>query len=71
MLHDPEAVAARVLRMVTDGTATAVDGSEVAVQADSVCVHGDSPDAGAMARAIRRVLTEHGIAIAPFAPATA
>jgi UPF0271 protein len=71
VLHDPEAVAARVLRMVTDGTATAVDGSEVVVQADSVCVHGDSPDAVAMARAIRRVLTEQGIGIAPFAPATA
>ncbi len=45
VLHDPEQVAARVLRMVTDGVATAVDGSEVRVAADSVCVHGDSPDA--------------------------
>lgn len=68
VLHDPDEVAARVLRMVTDGVATAVDGSEIAVRADSVCVHGDSPDAVAMARAIRALLTEHGVMIAPFAP---
>lgn len=67
VLHDPDEVAARVLRMVTDGVATAVDGSEVTVHADSVCVHGDSPGAVAMARAVRRLLTEHGTAIAPFA----
>jgi UPF0271 protein len=71
VLHDPEQVAQRVLRMVTDGVATAVDGSEVSVRADSVCVHGDSPDAVAMARAIRRLLTEQDIAIAPFTGAGA
>ncbi|MFJ3383472.1 MULTISPECIES: LamB/YcsF family protein [unclassified Curtobacterium] len=69
VLHDPDQVASRVLRMVTDGVATAVDGSEVRVRADSVCVHGDSPSAVAMARAIRMLLTEAGITIAPFAPA--
>lgn len=71
VLHDPEAVAARVLRMVTGGVVTAVDGSDVRVQVDSVCVHGDSPDAVEMARAIRALLTEHGVRIAPFAPAAA
>lgn len=69
VLHDPDEVAARVLRMVTEGVATAVDGSELQVRADSVCVHGDSPGAVAMARAIRTTLTEHGVTIAPFAPA--
>ncbi|WIE64333.1 5-oxoprolinase subunit PxpA [Curtobacterium sp. MCLR17_036] len=67
VLHDPDQVAARVLRMVTDGVATAVDGSDVPVRADSVCVHGDSPGAVAMARAVRALLTEHGIRITPFA----
>lgn len=71
VLHDPEQVAARVLRMVTDGVATAVDGSEVRVAADSVCVHGDSPDAVATAQAIRALLTAHGVGIASFAGATA
>ncbi len=66
VLHDPDAVAARVLRMVTEGVATAVDGSDVPVHADSVCVHGDSPGAVAMALAIRDLLTAHGVTIAPF-----
>lgn len=69
VLHDPDEVAARVLRMVAEGVATAVDGSELQVRADSVCVHGDSPGAVAMAHAIRATLTEHGVTIAPFAPA--
>jgi 5-oxoprolinase (ATP-hydrolysing) subunit A len=69
VLHDPDVVAARVLRMATEGVATAVDGSDIPVRADSVCVHGDSPDAVAMARAIRALLTEQGITIAPFTPA--
>lgn len=68
VLHDPGEVAARVLRMITEGVATAVDGTELQVRADSVCVHGDSPGAVAMARAIRATLTEHGVTIAPFAP---
>ncbi|PZE80613.1 LamB/YcsF family protein [Curtobacterium sp. MCBD17_032] len=71
VLHDPDEVAARVLRMVTEGVATAVDGSEIRVAADSVCVHGDSPDAVAMARAIRTLLTEHGVDIAAFSTAAA
>ncbi|WIB59625.1 5-oxoprolinase subunit PxpA [Curtobacterium sp. MCLR17_007] len=68
VLHDPDQVAARVLRMVTDGVATAIDGSEIRVRAESVCVHGDSPSAVAMARAIRTLLTTQGVGIAPFAP---
>lgn len=70
VLHDPDEVAARVLRMVTDGTATAVDGSEVRVAAESVCVHGDSPGAVAMARAIRELLSAEGVELTPFAPGT-
>ncbi|PYY33311.1 LamB/YcsF family protein [Curtobacterium sp. MCJR17_055] len=71
VLHDPDEVAARVLRMVTEGVATAVDGSEVRVAADSICVHGDSPDAVAMARAIRTLLTEQGVGITAFSTAAA
>ena len=67
VLHDPDQVAARVLRMVTEGVATAIDGSEIRVRAESVCVHGDSPSAVAMARAIRTLLTAQGVGIAPFA----
>jgi UPF0271 protein len=67
VLHDPEAVAARVVRMATDGEVVAVDGTVVPVRAESVCVHGDSPGAVAMARAVRGALAEHGVDVRPFA----
>jgi UPF0271 protein len=70
VLADPDAVARRVLRLVTEGVVEAVDGSLVAVPAASVCVHGDTPGAVAMARRVREVLDAAGVAVRPFAPAT-
>ena len=67
VLHDAEQVAARMLRLVREGVVEAVDGSLAKVEADSICVHGDSPDAVAMARAVRRVLADAGVTLAPFA----
>ncbi|MDQ2722138.1 MAG: LamB/YcsF family protein [Actinomycetota bacterium] len=67
VLHDPGEVAARVVRMVTEGVVAAVDGSDVAVGAESVCVHGDSPGAVAMAKAVRHALLDAGIAVEAFA----
>ena len=67
MLHDPDEVAERTVRMVTRQEVVAADGSVVAVSAASVCVHGDSPGAVAMATAVRRGLEEAGVRLAPFA----
>jgi len=67
LLHEPEAVAARVLRMVREGVVTSVDGDDVAVAAESVCVHGDSPGAVAMAAAVRAALEDAGVELRPFA----
>lgn len=67
LLHDPDEVAARMVRMVTDGVLTAVDGRDVAVRAESICTHGDSPDAVAMARAVRAALEGAGVTIRSFA----
>ncbi|CAM3432071.1 LamB/YcsF family protein [Isoptericola cucumis] len=69
VLHDPDVVARRMLRLVTEGVVEAVDGSPVEVRADSICVHGDSDGAVAMARRVRELLDAEGVAIAPFAPA--
>lgn len=66
LLHDPQEVTARLLRMVTDGTVTAVDGTDVRVDAESACVHGDSPGAVAMAEAVRAGLEAAGVAVRPF-----
>ncbi|MFW6775547.1 LamB/YcsF family protein [Nocardioides sp. CPCC 205120] len=66
VLHDPDEVAARVVRLVSEGTLVAVDGASVAVAAESVCVHGDSPGAVAMARAVRAGLEEAGVRLGAF-----
>ncbi|WP_104493380.1 LamB/YcsF family protein [Paracoccus denitrificans] len=67
VLHDPEAVAARMLRLATEGEVEAADGSVLHLHADSICVHGDSPGAVAMAARIREVLLAGGVSIAPAA----
>lgn len=67
VLHDPALVARRMLRLVQDGVVEAVDGSLAPVMADSICVHGDSPDAVAMARAVRDTLQQAGVAVRAFA----
>ncbi|MGV8873866.1 MAG: LamB/YcsF family protein [Rhodococcus sp. (in: high G+C Gram-positive bacteria)] len=66
VLSDPDAVARRVLDMITDGTVVAVDGSHVAVRAESICLHGDSPDAVAMATAVAELLRANDIDITAF-----
>ena len=67
LLHDPDEVTERVLRLVSDGVVVAVDGSDVAVTAESACVHGDSPGAVEMARAVRAGLEKAGVALRAFA----
>ena len=67
VLHDPDIVADRMLRLVETGRIEAVDGSSVELDAQTICVHGDSPDAVAMARALRARLIKAGLDIRPFA----
>lgn len=66
VLHDPEVIAQRMVRLVRDGVVEAIDGSTVRIEADSICVHGDSPDAVGIARQLRERLEAEGIAIASF-----
>ncbi|MCM2362716.1 5-oxoprolinase subunit PxpA [Pseudomonas sp. SR18] len=67
VLHDPQLVAQRMLRLVQDGTLEAIDGTLTRIQADSICVHGDSPAAVEMARELRRVLEQANLSLQPFA----
>ena len=66
-LHDPAAVAARMVRLVTTGVITAADGTDVAVAADSICVHGDGPGAVELAQRVRAALEAAGVTLGPFA----
>lgn len=67
VLTDAAAIAARVVRLATDGVLEAVDGSPVRIPAESICVHGDTPGAVAIARAVRVALQAAGVELAPFA----
>ena len=61
-----EAVAARAVRLATDGTVVAADGTGIRVEVDSLCVHGDTPGAVAMAEAVRSALADAGVRVAAF-----
>jgi UPF0271 protein len=60
LVHDPAAVADRVVRMAVDGEVVAIDGTVVRVQVESICVHGDTPGAVELAAAVRAALEAAG-----------
>ncbi|MGL5819982.1 MAG: LamB/YcsF family protein, partial [Phycicoccus sp.] len=67
LLHEPDDVAARVVRLARAGVVTAVDGAEVPLDARSICTHGDTPGAVAIAGAARASLESAGVSVRPFA----
>jgi UPF0271 protein len=66
VLHDPAAIADRVVTMVTSGQVTAIDGTVLTLKAESICVHGDSSGAVRIATAVREGLVAAGIDIRAF-----
>ena len=67
VLHDPDEIAERCVRLALQGEVVAVDGSTVPVAARSVCVHGDTPQAVAIATRVRQALLAAGVTLQPFA----
>lgn len=61
-----ESALEQAISISTEGSTRDVDGVPVPVPARSLCVHGDSPDAVAMARAIRDALTGRGVELRAF-----
>jgi len=66
LLDAPGAAAAQALGIAVHGGAVAVNGSIVRIDAQTLCIHGDTPGAAAIARAVRRRLEEHGVAVCPW-----
>lgn len=54
---DPARAAKRCVRAIKEGKAESLAGTDVAVRAESVCVHSDTPNAVAVAQAVREALT--------------
>ena len=67
VLHDPTAVAERMLRFAEDGVIRAIDDTDVRIDAQSICVHGDTAGSVEIAAQLKRMLQAAGITIAPFA----
>jgi 5-oxoprolinase (ATP-hydrolysing) subunit A len=67
VIHDPQAVAERMLRLVKEGRITAVDGTDIALDAQTICIHGDTPAAVAIARTLSKTLTGYGVELKAFA----
>ena len=63
IIHDVEAAAKRVVRMVTEGTVEAVDGTVINFRPHSICMHGDTPEAVEMAKAVRSALQAAGVKV--------
>jgi len=63
VIHDPGVVAARCLRMATEGVVEAVDGSLVPLKPHTICVHGDTQSAVELAAAIRGQLSARGVQV--------
>jgi 5-oxoprolinase (ATP-hydrolysing) subunit A len=53
---DPAKAAARALRAVEEGKIASINGREVSVRADTICVHSDTPNAVAVARAVKNAV---------------
>jgi UPF0271 protein len=66
VIHDPEAVVLRAVRMVRDGVVLTAGGREVPLRVDTICVHGDTPGAPELARRIHEALTAAGATVAPI-----
>jgi UPF0271 protein len=66
VLHDPEVVKTRVLKLVSTGKMVTIEGREIELRADTLCIHGDSPGAWRLAAAVREALESAGIAVVPM-----
>lgn len=66
VIHDPELVTARVVRIATEHSVEAATGESVAIRAQSVCLHSDTTGAEVLASKVRKALETAGITLAPF-----
>jgi UPF0271 protein len=63
VVHDPDQVVERSLKLATEGKVTAIDGTEIDFSADSICLHGDTAGAVELAAAVRGSLEAAGVEI--------
>ncbi|MDJ0917528.1 MAG: 5-oxoprolinase subunit PxpA [Woeseiaceae bacterium] len=62
----PEQSVRQALSLALHQATRAANGDELSLRVDTLCVHGDTPDAVALASAVRAALIEHGVSIRAF-----
>ena len=66
VVHDPNEVIARSLKLATEGKVNAVDGTEIDFSADSICLHGDTDGSVQLAAGVRSTLESAGVEVTPM-----
>jgi UPF0271 protein len=66
VLHDPDEVVARAVRMAVEQVVETADGELVPTPVASICVHGDTPGAVGLASRVRAGLAGTGLAVESF-----
>jgi 5-oxoprolinase (ATP-hydrolysing) subunit A len=66
VLHDADAIAERVLRMVNDQAVVSASGKTIKMPVDTICVHGDTPGSDELAAKIRAGFEAAGITVKPL-----
>lgn len=63
LVTDLSVAVGRAVRLVSEGSLTAADGRPVRVDADTLCIHSDTPQAAALAHAVREALEAAGVTV--------
>jgi UPF0271 protein len=63
VIHDPDDVVRRAVRMARDGLVTAANGQDLAMRVDTICTHGDTAGSHELTRRIRQALERSGVLI--------
>lgn len=64
LIHDPEEVARRAVRMATAGEVLTSTGEAIPLRVETLCIHGDTPGAASLARRVRAALEAAGVRVA-------
>lgn len=66
VIHDPDEIAHRAVRMVLEGNVLSQHGNEVPTAVDTILLHGDSVNAVETSRRVRNELISAGVTITPL-----
>ncbi|HRP79843.1 MAG TPA: LamB/YcsF family protein, partial [Aquamicrobium sp.] len=67
VIHSAQDIAARIARVLNEGTVRAADGTDIPMPVDSILIHSDTAGAIDLARTIRATVETAGFAVRSFA----